>query len=675
MESLSKGSAESRSVETGNRIAVNIKSSLFETLASMVAHQQLSLEEVVQMSYKFGMEHGEILRKKSISNGTEVPPSGTSSANVRGKKPFNNRAPRVSKLPSNRDSQTPIGFSLSPASQQLQSALTGDGSRASPTHHNPTSSSGSGGRVNHDAEGNKLNSITYSIFPDGVPDSTAGNDGLLMGSSIGKFQGVEPTPSGFQAFVTLFGSQVNLGTFPTEEAAARVHDRVVIRTSGPKDCQSDRTLLNFPIESYAKDPLDNFTMYDTTLRKSMFGTAWSGFKEIDFSFLVMRTSNKQTGEPIATNKKRTASMIVGASSEAFPDESNSGKIFAKRNVKAVKKPHNASEQFYRMALFVAGEKDKYKNTVDDGKHVYIIERVVNGGWCHAIFPTTQLQVQQLQNPISGAVKVGTGGIGDDDMRIIMLRADVMNEFDSENIKSQMILLKDSELSNEDIAFRDKVARVLASRNVFQPLFDNEVSSAGNGELAMYSSVNIANLYKSSSNSGNTSNGIENSVRRVITDGLEEEIEGSSATEDASNEEKDESQVHPEPREDFSTESKRNRPDNGQDPIEVEEGASFSTEYADHNIGGMPVVNDILSSILEGSLSVEEVSTLELVTLEKVVNIILRDSSDDARHELLKESLTDLVDDGSIISDGRKYKVSKVESLKCCLINYIAELDF
>ncbi len=103
MESLSKGSAESRSVETGNRIAVNIKSSLFETLASMVAHQQLSLEEVVQMSYKFGMEHGEILRKKSISNGTEVPPSGTSSANVRGKKPFNNRAPRVSKLPSNRD--------------------------------------------------------------------------------------------------------------------------------------------------------------------------------------------------------------------------------------------------------------------------------------------------------------------------------------------------------------------------------------------------------------------------------------------------------------------------------------------------------------------------------------------------------------------------------------------
>jgi hypothetical protein len=90
----------------------------------------------------------------------------------------------------------------------------------------------------------------------------------------------------YTAKIMVASRVVVVGTFSTAEAAARAHDRAMIRAHGPLSCNKPG-VLNFPIFSYASEPMSLFTEFDPLLRKQLFGAAeWTGPKPCDFGFLL-----------------------------------------------------------------------------------------------------------------------------------------------------------------------------------------------------------------------------------------------------------------------------------------------------------------------------------------------------------------------------------------------------
>ena len=90
----------------------------------------------------------------------------------------------------------------------------------------------------------------------------------------------------YSARVELLGRDVDLGLFPSEEAAARAHDRALMRAIGPSNCRACD--LNFPVTEYSCDALIRFMEFDEKLKAQLFVTAWNGLKPCDFGFLLMR---------------------------------------------------------------------------------------------------------------------------------------------------------------------------------------------------------------------------------------------------------------------------------------------------------------------------------------------------------------------------------------------------
>lgn len=91
----------------------------------------------------------------------------------------------------------------------------------------------------------------------------------------------------YEARITLFEHEIELGQFASEHEAAIAHDRALMRAIGPKHCRSDE--LNFPVVYYASDPLHEFSQYDSVLKQGLFGSSegcWNGPKDCDFSFLL-----------------------------------------------------------------------------------------------------------------------------------------------------------------------------------------------------------------------------------------------------------------------------------------------------------------------------------------------------------------------------------------------------
>ena len=53
-------------------------------------------------------------------------------------------------------------------------------------------------------------------------------------------------------------------------------------------------LLNYPLSFYASDSLSKFSIFDTLLRKQLFGSDWTGPKPVDFGFLMTQHSKVPT---------------------------------------------------------------------------------------------------------------------------------------------------------------------------------------------------------------------------------------------------------------------------------------------------------------------------------------------------------------------------------------------
>ena len=87
--------------------------------------------------------------------------------------------------------------------------------------------------------------------------------------------------------------RISVGSHPTVELAAQAHDRALIRANGPMSYKQ-AGLLNYPLSFYASDSLSKFSIFDTLLRKQLFGSDWTGPKPVDFGFLMTQHSKVPT---------------------------------------------------------------------------------------------------------------------------------------------------------------------------------------------------------------------------------------------------------------------------------------------------------------------------------------------------------------------------------------------
>lgn len=221
-----------------------LEKSLFEAMVESIVQGVFKLEQVVDMAYEFGVQHGETLRQEYST--------------------------------SRKDSGISKKRSLSvppPGEEQSSSQLSSPAASFSPP---PT-----------------LPSEALSM----LKRAKSSSDSLpsYLSAPVKEYIGVEPvsgaTSITFRSFVSLLGRTVVLDEFSDAEEAAHAHDRALIRALGPKNCSDDR--LNNPLQTYAKDPIDSFSQYDKRLRQAMFGMSWSGPREIDFSCLVLSAPSSQ----------------------------------------------------------------------------------------------------------------------------------------------------------------------------------------------------------------------------------------------------------------------------------------------------------------------------------------------------------------------------------------------
>lgn len=116
---------------------------------------------------------------------------------------------------------------------------------------------------------------------------------------------------GYIASIEIFGQAIELGKYACALEAAKMHDRALIRALGPSECSTD--ILNFPIENYSNDSLEDFSSFDSILNKKMFSKhEWTGPKECDFSFLILKNHNspsiiKENKPTKTTNGKKKKS--------------------------------------------------------------------------------------------------------------------------------------------------------------------------------------------------------------------------------------------------------------------------------------------------------------------------------------------------------------------------------
>eukprot|EP01032_Pedospumella_encystans_P011747 gene11747-13638_t len=97
----------------------------------------------------------------------------------------------------------------------------------------------------------------------------------------------------FEATITVSNRRISVGSHPTVELAAQAHDRALIRANGPMSYKQ-AGLLNYPLSFYASDSLSKFSIFDTLLRKQLFGSDWTGPKPVDFGFLMTQHSKVPT---------------------------------------------------------------------------------------------------------------------------------------------------------------------------------------------------------------------------------------------------------------------------------------------------------------------------------------------------------------------------------------------
>ena len=127
------------------------------------------------------------------------------------------------------------------------------------------------------------NSTTGSILPHN-------NNLFNVGNMNTKKSGAEANDSlicrnRFTSTAVICGRTITIGHYETTKEAAEASDRAMIRALGPIHC-AEHNLLGNHISYYSRDPLENFTAFDSALKRELFGSNWLGPKPCDFSFLV-----------------------------------------------------------------------------------------------------------------------------------------------------------------------------------------------------------------------------------------------------------------------------------------------------------------------------------------------------------------------------------------------------
>eukprot|EP01036_Dinobryon_divergens_P026788 gene26788-35475_t len=119
----------------------------------------------------------------------------------------------------------------------------------------------------------------------------------------------------------IHGRIIKLGPFENMVSAANAHDRAMIRLKGPSNC--DPIDLNFDIQLYAKDPLETFHQFDSSLRSQIFGTNYQ-LQAVDFSYLLAQSrhlySNTYTAPysmSVPVVQDRIDTSTIGAHSHSY----------------------------------------------------------------------------------------------------------------------------------------------------------------------------------------------------------------------------------------------------------------------------------------------------------------------------------------------------------------------
>eukprot|EP01039_Chlorochromonas_danica_P006227 gene6227-6866_t len=274
---------------------------LFEVMVEAIVSKACTVEEVIDKIHGYGIAHGESLQKSGLTQGVTNPSRSTthSSSSVKRKYPsqthpttshptslsssssYHNHNPSIGK----KGLHHPQTSSLTTSNTSFTSSYPHDDFASSPTATTNNSSKRSRPSSNTTTSSSSQQwTMKPAIHP---PKDYMGVVPTKETTTSSTFSKNAPSQHirKYQAFLEIFGKVIILGNYETPEEAARVHDRALMRTVGPKHCSNED--LNFPLEDYSREPIQSFTHYDSILRSSLLGTSWKGPKLCDFSFLVL----------------------------------------------------------------------------------------------------------------------------------------------------------------------------------------------------------------------------------------------------------------------------------------------------------------------------------------------------------------------------------------------------
>lgn len=264
----------------------------FEVMVEAIVSKACTVEEVIEKIHHYGIAHGKALQKSGLTQAVTNPSHTTthSSSSVKRKYPsqthstylpssssssYHNHNPSIGK----KGLHHPQTSSLTTSSTSFSSSYP---------HEDYTSSNNSSKRSRPSINTTTSSSSQQWLFKPAVLPREDYMGVIVTkeatAPSIFKNAPVQHIRK-YQAFLEIFGKVIVLGNYETPDEAARVHDRALMRTVGPKNCSDED--LNFPLQDYSREPMQNFIHYDAILKAALLGTSWKGLKVCDFGFLVL----------------------------------------------------------------------------------------------------------------------------------------------------------------------------------------------------------------------------------------------------------------------------------------------------------------------------------------------------------------------------------------------------
>lgn len=529
-------------------VAINGRD-LFEVLMVAAIDRKMPMESIVELCYHFGVAHGDTLSRKFSNGGMQ---GGLYT------KSYHREVISSSHRATSNAMHRPL-------SRVVHSTI--EEGRGSSLHHYSKVSADA--QLKQTFDPSQVTPIMELSQCKGVEED---NSPLTGNSSSEK----KLLAKSYKASITLEDRLIPLGVFRTLEEAARAHDQALIRGKGPASVESSE--LNYPVESYSHESLDSFTRFDVILRHGMFGSAWSGLKECDFTFLIMK-------EHLA--KKRLLE----------DQEERARNKLAKRLAKA----NQSSTKINKLAIFIVGEKDRTRFAQVNGKKVAVIEKIM-GGW------------YRISCDISCPP---------------FIRAELVDTYDANISKSQLVQISDGDMADYDrqllekyrsLPMNERIERLDNSAYVHSlyqdlPKLDDADDSPMKDSTAAHSAAHSA---RHSSSTGLTSAPTAIVVAPVA---------------------------------------------NSHDHVEKTEEPQLTESQ--------------LNALLDGTMEVQDIDNMTESVLAAIVEDVFHNKAEDARSVLLIESINDLVEDEriEIVEATGKVLIKDFAELRQCLRECLMDMKY